>query len=68
MARNGKGRPPRPEIEIASPVASPEEALERFLGETAPPPQPTPKSRWQEAALAEGVSVRSQLAGGWGRQ
>jgi hypothetical protein len=72
MPRNGKGRPPRPRIEIASSAASPEEAaaiaaaLERFLWETAPAPQPAPRSRWQEAALREGVSVHSQRAGGWG--
>jgi hypothetical protein len=72
VARNGKQRPPRPRIEIKPVTAEPEEAaaiaaaLERFLRETAPAPQPVPRSRWQEAALREGVSVRSQLAGGWG--
>ena len=73
MARNGQQRPPRPRIEIASSAASPDEAaaiaaaLERFLWETAPAPHETaPRSRWQEAALREGVSVRGQLAGGWG--
>jgi hypothetical protein len=72
MARNGRGRPPRPRIEIQSATASPDEAaaiaaaLERFLWETAPAPQAAPRSRWQEAALREGVSARSQLAGGWG--
>jgi hypothetical protein len=70
--RNGKGRPPRPQIEIQSADASPDEAaaiaaaLERFLRETAPAPQAAPRSRWQRAALREGVSTRSQLAGGWG--
>ena len=72
--RNGKQSPPRPQIEIRSATASPEEAaaiaaaLERFLWETAPTPQPVPRSRWQETALREGVSVRDQLAGGWGLQ
>jgi hypothetical protein len=72
VARNGKGRPPRPRIEIASSAASPDEAaaiaaaLERFLWETAPAPQAAPRSRWQEAALSEGVSARSGLGGGWG--
>jgi hypothetical protein len=72
MPRNGKHHPPRPRIEIQSATASPEEAaaiaaaLERFLWETAPGPQVTPVSRWQQAALREGVSARSQLAGGWG--
>jgi hypothetical protein len=70
-ARNGKQSPPRPQIEIQSATASPEEAaaiaaaLERFLWETAPAPQAAPRSRWQEAALREGVSVHSQRAGGW---
>jgi hypothetical protein len=72
MARNGKQSPPRPRIEIQSATASPEEAaaiaaaLERFLWETAPAPQEARQSRWQEAALREGVSVHSQLGGGWG--
>jgi len=70
--RNGKQKPPRPQIEIQSSTTSPEEAaaiaaaLERFLWETAPAPQEAPRSRWQETALREGVSVRSQLARGWG--
>jgi hypothetical protein len=70
--RNGKQSPPRPEIEIRSATASPDEAaaiaaaLERFLWETAPAPQASPRSRWQEAALREGVEARSQLGGGWG--
>jgi len=74
VARNGKQSPPRPRISIES-TASPAEAaaiaaaLERFLWETAPAPvEIAPRSRWQEAALSEGVSVRSQLAGGWGNR
>jgi hypothetical protein len=69
---NGRRRPPRPQIEIQSTTASPEEAaaitaaLERFLWETAPAPEAARQSRWQEAALREGVSVRGQLAWGWG--
>jgi hypothetical protein len=72
MAGNGRRRPPRPQIEVKSATASPEEAaaiaaaLERFLWETAPAPQAVEASRWQRAALREGVSVRSQRAGGWG--
>jgi hypothetical protein len=72
MPRNGKQRPPRPRLEIRAATAEPDEAaaisaaLERFLWETAPAPQAAPRSRWQEAALREGVSVHSQLAGGWG--
>ncbi|HEY6654818.1 MAG TPA: hypothetical protein VI028_11890 [Solirubrobacterales bacterium] len=71
MASNGRQSPPRPEIQILS-TAEPEEAaaiaaaLERFLWETAPAPQPATRSRWQEAALREGVAVHSQRAGGWG--
>jgi hypothetical protein len=70
--RNGKQSPPRPQIEIQTAAASPEEAaaiaagLERFLKETAPAPQAAPRSRWQDAALREGVSVHGQRAGGWG--
>jgi hypothetical protein len=69
--RNGKQSPPRPQIQIQSATASPDEAaaiaaaLERFLWETSPPPQAAPRSRWQEAALREGVEARSQLGGGW---
>ena len=69
---NGRRTPPRPQIEIQSTTASPEEAaaitaaLERFLWETAPAPTTAPRSRWQETALREGVSVRGQFAGGWG--
>ena len=70
--RNGKQSPPRPQIEIKSSAASPEEAaaisaaLERFLGETAPAPRPAEMSRWQCAALREGVEARAQLGGSWG--
>jgi hypothetical protein len=72
--RNGRQSPPRPQIEIQGATATPEEAaaiaaaLERFLWETAPAPEVAPPSRWQEAALREGVSARSQLARGWGLQ
>jgi hypothetical protein len=72
MTRNGKQQPPRPNLEIEAPNASPEEAaaiaaaLERFLWETAPAPRAAPRSRWQEAALREGVSVHGQFTGGWG--
>ena len=71
MARNGKQSPPRPQIEIQS-AASPDEAaaiaaaLERFLWETAPAPGPAEVSRWQQAALKEGIGVHSGLGSGWG--
>ena len=72
MARNGRQSPPRPRIEIRSSTASPDEAaaiaaaLERFLRETAPAPAAVEVSRWQQAALREGVGDRSGLGGGWG--
>jgi hypothetical protein len=70
--RNGEHHPPRPQIEIQTATASPEEAaaiagaLERFLWETAPAPRPAEVSRWQQAALKEGVSARTGLGSGWG--
>jgi hypothetical protein len=70
--RNGKHSPPRPQIEIEAANASPEEAaaiaaaLERFLAETAPAPQATPASRWQQASLSDGVERASGLGSAWG--
>jgi hypothetical protein len=70
--RNGKQSPPRPQIEIQSATASPDEAaaiasaLEQFLWETAPAAAPVEVSRWQQAALSEGVGVHSGLGTGWG--
>jgi hypothetical protein len=73
MARNGKQRPPRPQIEIETANASPEEAaaiaaaLERFLVETAPRPEGAPPaSRWQQAALREAVGARPDSPDRWG--
>ena len=69
---NGRRQPPRPQIEIESAAARPDEAaaiaaaLERFLWETAPGPRPAEVSRWQQAALREGVSARLGLGSGWG--
>lgn len=73
MAKNGSRRPPRPRIELLSPAATPEEAaavtaaISRFLAEHAPAPsgQDTPVSRWQRAALLEGVE-RAPEADVWG--
>ena len=53
MSRNGKQRPARPRIEVRQSSASPEEAaaiaaaIEQFLRDTAPPPEPagSPVSR-----------------------
>jgi hypothetical protein len=74
MTRDGKRRPPRPRIEFVTRPASDEEAeaivtaLERFLAETAPaPPQPAAEqSRWQRAALREGVAARDVSGYAWG--
>jgi hypothetical protein len=64
----------RPQLEIVTPSASPEEAaavvaaLERFLRDTAPPPAPaTPaRSPWQRAALFEGVGREPDEPSPWG--
>jgi hypothetical protein len=55
---------PASDSEAAAIVA----ALERFLGETAPPPsaEGPQGSAWQRAALQEGVSRSAALA--WGRR
>jgi hypothetical protein len=72
MPGNGKRRPPRPSIQIAAPSASPDEAaaiaaaLERFLADTAPAPEPVSEvGGWLRAALVEGVD-HSPAAGRWG--
>src|SRR5215207_4752253 len=72
MSRNGERRPPRPKIRLLTQAASEGEAaavvaaVERFLADTAPAPPPaaSAQSRWQRAALLEGVS-RAQLIA-WG--
>jgi hypothetical protein len=65
VSTNGRRKPPRPRIEVEGTTATPEEgaaiaaALERFLAETAPAPEPAAiESRWQRAALVEGVMAR----------
>jgi len=53
----------RPQLQIVTPPASPEEAaaviaaVDRFLRDTTPPPAPadTPESPWALAARREGV-------------
>jgi hypothetical protein len=72
MAGNGKRRPARPSIQIAATSASPDEAaaiaaaLEQFLADTAPAPEPMSElGGWLRAALAEGVD-HSPAAGRWG--
>ena len=71
--RNGKHAPPRPHLEIHAATASAEEAaaiagaLERFLVETAPAPQEVERiSKWQRAALSEGIGARQIAPSGWG--
>jgi hypothetical protein len=71
VSSNGNRKPPRPRIEVVRGAASEEEsaaiaaALEQFLAETAPAPAETPQSRWQQAALREGV-LRDPGLGSWG--
>jgi hypothetical protein len=72
MSRNGERRPPRPNIHLLTKPASETEAaavvaaVEQFLADTAPAPAPAgnTQSRWQRAALLEGVSRAHLLA--WG--
>lgn len=72
MSRNGERRPPRPNIRLLTRTASETEAaavvaaVEQFLADTAPTPPPASNtgSRWQRAALLEGVSRAELLA--WG--
>ncbi len=72
MASNGKRQPPRPRIEMIGGVPTPEEgaaivaALEQFLAETALAPASGAPSRWQQAALREGVA-RDPGAIAWDR-
>ncbi|MGH2953979.1 MAG: hypothetical protein ACRDK9_08160 [Solirubrobacterales bacterium] len=70
---NGRRRPPRPRIELVSAGASESEAaaivaaLERFLADTAPvAASEPPESRWQLAALDEGISARQISGSSWG--
>jgi hypothetical protein len=68
MPTNGTRRPPRPRIELVTQTASETEAaaivaaLEEFLAETAPaPPVAGPaQSPWQQAALHEAISARTE--------
>jgi hypothetical protein len=62
VSKNGNRKPPRPRIELIGGNPTDEEgaaimaALERFLAETSPAPAAAPESRWQRAALVEGVN------------
>lgn len=72
MTRNGKQRPPRPEIQVIAPAASPEQtaaiaaALERFLHDTAPVVTTATETidPWERAAIAEGVGLEATTP--WG--
>ena len=74
MSRNGQRRPPRPRIELITPAPSDEEAtaiaaaIERFVADTAPPAEDagSAESRWQQAALSDGVGRAAGLGSGWG--
>jgi hypothetical protein len=71
MSANGHRKPPRPRIEVVKGAASEEEsaaiaaALEQFLTETAPAHAEQSVSRWQQAALREGV-MREPAQRSWG--
>jgi len=73
-ATNGNRKPPRPRIELISPAASAREAaaivaaLEQFLADTAPAPDAggQTQSRWQRAAIEEGIAARQVSGSAWG--
>jgi len=72
MSQNGERHPPRPSITLLTKTGSDSEAaavvaaVEQFIADTAPAPAPPSgtQSRWQRAALLEGVSRAQLLA--WG--
>ena len=74
MARNGRNRPRRPQIEIKQSAASPAEAaaiaaaIEQFLWDTAPAPAAvqTRPNPWQRAGLFEGVGRSASDPSPWG--
>lgn len=74
MSANGDRRPAGAQIEIVSPTATESEAaaiaaaLEQFLADSAPAPRPEGgrQSRWQRAALEEGIRARQIDARTWG--
>jgi hypothetical protein len=71
MSANGHRKPPRPRVEVVKGAASEEEsaaiaaALEQFLTETAPARTEQAVSRWQQAALRDGV-MREPTQRSWG--
>jgi Acyl-CoA carboxylase epsilon subunit len=62
VSANGNRKPPRPRIELVAGNPTEEEgaavvaALEQFLAETTPVPAAAEMSRWQQAALRDGVT------------
>jgi hypothetical protein len=68
---NGSRKPPRPRIELVAGNPSETEgaaivaALEQFLAEEVPRAAELRSSRWQQAALREGVSREPAIAR-WG--
>lgn len=71
VSANGKRKPPRPRIELLAGNPTEEEGaaimagLEQFLAETTPAPAPAEQSRWQQAALQDGV-MRDPGLRSWG--
>ena len=71
---NGTRRPPRPRIELVSSAATETEAaaivaaVEQYQVETAPAPAASDpeRSRWQRAALEEGIAARQVSGYAWG--
>jgi hypothetical protein len=76
VAKDGQRRQRRPRIELSTPAASPQEAaaiaaaIERFIAETAPAAEPGGRaaSRWQRAALLDGVGAKAELESPWGNR
>lgn len=73
VSRNGSQRPPRPRIELTSGAATPEEAaaiaaaIEQFIRDTAPPPEPEGRrpNPWLRAALYEGAGHAADAPDYW---
>jgi hypothetical protein len=73
VSRNGKQQPARPRIELRPDNASPEEAaaiaaaIEQFLRDTAPPPEPGREiAPWTRAGLFEGAGLDHPVPASWG--
>jgi len=74
VSGNGRRRPARPRIEVAGASASPAEtaaiaaAIEQFLRDTAPPPEPASAaiSPWLRAGLFEGAGLDASSPLPWG--